>query len=1156
MNVHGVVLFSLVSVSVFAADCWWIGNNASDPMVANNWYGVPTEVDRICVNDGPTHPMTISAGTALVCKHFTLGANKSLMDNAVTMNGGTLETKGDFSIGNCQGSGGTFTLNGGTISVANVLYVGQGANSGGLFKMTGGTLGIGGDIILNAVSSATGTFEMTCGTINMKSAKSFAVPRRGVASASVSGSTAVINFNGAYLYLAAGYSWDGMTSGRGTFTLADGATLNGMGYIEVDGPESAFICNGGVLVCAKAGNLFTGKGSLYVGNGGITVDTQGFAVSLNKPMLAADGATAGGLVKKGTGTLTLSRGNTYLPGPVDIQAGKVIARAPNALPGSATYDFKLAVDAELELGGAWSVEQVAAIKALPTVLGTVTHNRAIDEDATIVDDLTPADVSADGKLVNPMTGGAMLTLTGHNDLGGEFRVNSGVLAADFGQGLATTDHLTLGADNGFNNYTPGLFAPLSGLVTCNLGAGGGEISFGTNGTYYHTEAGFAGVVPTTVRLFNDATRVLKVNQELPRKLVFNTTAVTNTVHFENPIDLNGSPANIDITVQGGEAYLDGGIDGLVNGTPSTSVGAMAKKGSGTLHMPATSKFHYVYSQGGLLAFPAGSYEFWRIQTNGKGAQTEFAAGAKVTLDNLMTSTAGSLIVNEGCEVTTSAAGTFSSSSAAVFSNAAWTVTGGDVVLNRDSTSADYPNGGSVLIKGGTFKNTGTGWMQVQEAGELVFDGCTAEIKPQVNAGRSSAANHPSSKVIIRNGAQMTMANLVAMSGDVEISGDDTSIKLAGLWQGESDTASSASGPGKILVKGGRIEASGDVRVGYCSGSVGLLRFEGGSIKLASAKSLAVGSAGNGTLEVAGGLVDVSGADGVAVLPTWKAEEATYKKTPGGLIRFLGGEVKARKIYGNATRGKADIDIDGGKVTFVNASSTTLFSGMTSRRVGVNGGEIDSGTVNVTMGGALTALTNQTKVVATGAALNTAKALAKSGSSTLTLVGANTYACGTEVKAGTLVLQSGASLSNDQFVRLSGGTLDLGGTRQTVSAVLGTGTVKSGSLTVTEAIYPAGVGTVGTLTFTDVVPTGRVVIDVDAQTGACDKLVVNGTLDASKLEFEIADVTALEKTKLIRVCEATAITGRPTITNLPGNYSLATGPTSISIARGGLVFYVR
>ena len=69
-----------------------------------------------------------------------------------------------------------------------------------------------------------------------------------------------------------------------------------------------------------------------------------------------------------------------------------------------------------------------------------------------------------------------------------------------------------------------------------------------------------------------------------------------------------------------------------------------------------------------------------------------------------------------------------------------------------------------------------------------------------------------------------------------------------------------------------------------------------------------------------------------------------------------------------------------------------------------------------------------------------------------MVGANTYACGTAVKAGMLAVESGASLPADQFLRVDAdGVLDLGGNSQTATALLGTGKVKSGSLAVTEAV---------------------------------------------------------------------------------------------------------
>lgn len=1176
-NLLGVLL--LLALNVSAADRWWNGLSTDSVMDATKWSGkmIPTESDDAKINDGEKYQMTVSSGDTISCKNFILGVTWAGKGNSLTMNGGTISVADAMSIayyanssaivtvndGNLSASNielgknknaeGSFFLKGGTVTVDTDLNVSQANDATCLFKMTGGVLNIGKDLNINSASilEAKGRFEMTGGTINMASGKAFSVPRYGHATGTMSGANAVINFNGAYFHLDSSRSWHNWTEGHGEFTLSDGATFNGPNRIQLNGPDSVFTCNGGIFVCGTDGDYFNGDGKICVGDGGITIDTNGKDVKIVNPLLAAEGATSGGLVKKGIGKLTLGSSNTYLPGPVDIQAGTVFAPGPNALPGYASCEFKLAEGARLELGGAWSPSQIATIKALPNVRGVVEQTtHAIEEDTVFSENLTAQDV-ADGKIANPMTGSHVLKLTGKNDFGGEFRVNSGVLAADFGQGLATTDHLTLGEDDGFNKSTPALFAPLNGLVSCNIGTGPGEISFGSN-----TEAGFAGVVPTTVKLFNDETRALTGNAEIPRKLVFNSVTANNDVHFLNPIAMTSDFRSIDVAVLTGEAYLDGYVQYFDNDTPAKG-GSLTKKEAGTLHMPSVTTLGTVHSHGGTLSFPARStVKLNTLSSDAANAVADF--GENTTFEaSKFDIKSGKVVFNKGSKITTGGEeSTFCNSSQTIFSNASWKVTSHDVVVKaRNDSTAD----GGVLIKGGTFENTGGGWMQVQDGGTFIFDGCTAKIKPAFISGRTSVTKNPTSKTIVRGGAKLEMSSFVTMHGETEIDGEDTLIKTSdGFKMGDTDTGASASGPGKVLIKNGRIESSGDIRIGNRSGSVSLLRIEGGSVWVASGKSIAVGCAGNGTLEVAGGLIDAAAAKGIAILPQWQDEEKEYKKTPpGGLLRLLGGEVKAQKIYGDTTRGRADVDFDGGKVAFVSPSEITIFSGVSSCRLGVNGGEIDVGEANLKMSMAFTALTNQEAIAVSGAQLNTAKAFVKSGTGTLTMVGANASLCGTEVRAGILSLASGATLPSDRFIRVNeGAKLDLGGANQTVTALLGTGEVKSGAITVTEAIYPAGVGVVGTLTLTDVTPAGKVVIDSDEE-GNVDRLVVNGTLDASKLTFELANVA-----NIVRhggdVCFATAssITGVPKILNMPKNYFLSTAGSSISVKRARFSIIIR
>ena len=121
---------------------------------------------------------------------------------------------------------------------------------------------------------------------------------------------------------------------------------------------------------------------------------------------------------------------------------------------------------------------------------------------------------------------------------------------------------------------------------------------------------------------------------------------------------------------------------------------------------------------------------------------------------------------------------------------------------------------------------------------------------------------------------------------------------------------------------------------------------------------------------------------------------------------------------------------------------------------------------------------------------------------MTLSGTNTYACATDVAAGTLLLAGGENpgvLPTNGVVRITGGTLDLGGNVQTVRALVGTaGSVANGTLVAKEGIYPGGAGAVGSFACGAALE-GMLSIDVDA-TGACDQIVAQGTLDVSNIDL--------------------------------------------------------
>ncbi|MBO7685998.1 MAG: hypothetical protein J6V72_06435, partial [Kiritimatiellae bacterium] len=170
---------------------------------------------------------------------------------------------------------------------------------------------------------------------------------------------------------------------------------------------------------------------------------------------------------------------------------------------------------------------------------------------------------------------------------------------------------------------------------------------------------------------------------------------------------------------------------------------------------------------------------------------------------------------------------------------------------------------------------------------------------------------------------------------------------------------------------------------------------------------------------------------------------------------------------------------------------------------------------------------------------TAPAFKKTGDKTLTMSGTNTYKCATDVAAGTLTLAGGEKpgvLPTSGVVRVTGGTLDLGGNEQTVRALVGTaGAIANGTLIAKEGIYPGGAGAVGSFTCGAALD-GELHIDVDASTRTADRIVADGTLDISGIDLVLPESIpeTLQKFRLVE--GATTGTFR-SVSRLPNGWEI-------------------
>ena len=390
--------------------------------------------------------------------------------------------------------------------------------------------------------------------------------------------------------------------------------------------------------------------------------------------------------------------------------------------------------------------------------------------------------------------------------------------------------------------------------------------------------------------------------------------------------------------------------------------------------------------------------------------------------------------------------------------------------------------------------------------------------------------------------------------------------VSGGWfqVGESGTTST------VVQTDGEIVAKERFCCGHLSGDhdCGFYYLRGGKLSFSKVDSaLAVGNSGSGYVEISGtGVLDNPNGY-LAILPHWNGSiNATYSR---GEIRLLDGGTAITKygVYAKTdSRAYATFIIDGGVFrTTADRTEMSLTSNGTGflRNIknvwmGVKGGTIDTQQYTLYAAQPIESWTNQPTVVYTPAQYDTMPALVKKGSGILRLTGANTYPCATAVDEGKLLLNAGATLPATTLRLGASGTLDLGGTSQTFANLVGSGCVTNGSLALASggAIYPGGVGSVGTLTLkvaSLTCPSGTtLVIDISAD-GMCDGIDLSCAVDLSGL---ILDVTGIENligsNRYVFLKTTGALTGTFASRPLLGNWTVGVNHAQgeVSFIRGG------
>ncbi len=272
-----------------------------------------------------------------------------------TISGGTT-TLGSLTLArgnnNQNTVSGTGTISGGTVNSVNDVTLGfAGNNNLGKLTISGGTLNVGTLatkwLMVGRWDTSRGQLDITSGSLNLMNNTAIKMNADGTTGANVinqSGGT-VTFYSDAGTTVGGTGDLDmqrlGAAASNNTYNL-NGGTLTVPRIISTATTGTrTFNFNGGTLKAAGSTttfmNLGTGNARANVRDGGARVDTNGFDVTIAQALvhsdIGGDNATDGGLVKQGTGTLTLSNNNTYT-GITAINAGRLLVNGSNTGGGA------------------------------------------------------------------------------------------------------------------------------------------------------------------------------------------------------------------------------------------------------------------------------------------------------------------------------------------------------------------------------------------------------------------------------------------------------------------------------------------------------------------------------------------------------------------------------------------------------------------------------------------------------------------------------------------------------------------------------------------------------------------------------------------------------------------------------------------------------
>jgi len=335
---------------------------------------------------GSSGGVTVVSGTAALAESLIVGQAGA---GSLIQSGGLVSVElptsaapgGPAVIGLLAGSSGTYSLSGGRLEISAGSAAASGTATGTL------VVGAAGHGVLAVSQSGSVTVPSL---VVGRSAGGSGELRQTGGTLAIMGDPLVIGDSGTGALVLAGGRLDaaaGVVVGRGpggvgTVTISGGTLATGGIRGLSPSATSHLTISGGLLVAtADSGDFLGGLTSATLSGAGLLLDTAGHEVAILQPLSVPDAvdaasgavvdAVAGGLTKRGAGTLRLAAANDFA-GPTRVEQGVLALVVESALAGSPWV--KLADGAVLDVSAleGYAVPSGQSLGGTGTVAGSVT----------------------------------------------------------------------------------------------------------------------------------------------------------------------------------------------------------------------------------------------------------------------------------------------------------------------------------------------------------------------------------------------------------------------------------------------------------------------------------------------------------------------------------------------------------------------------------------------------------------------------------------------------------------------------------------------------------------------------------------------------------------------------------------------------------------